>query len=373
MKEYDPLTARIIKQYSVANNGGRVRLIDGTRKQVDLSYHYAGFDAGSVSNITGFATKVHALAYVTSFQQVLMLDADSLPLLNPEQLFHSEPFAAAGNLFWPDFWGHLWMDGAFFSKLGQAVPWEQDATFHSAESGQVLFDRLRHYDVLEWLFWLNSRSNETYQHMHGDKDTYRLAFGLAGKLAQHRQVALQPRDAMAVVMPPGEMPYLQHQGMVQHTPDERPAFLHRTDKGKLFPHCSAKNSTSDCQVSYFTIPLTEGQAMLAMSQPNFTYTYSQVDTRTFEACRAKQRSAGVVVRADRPDDPEHCPELKEGLNLQPVPVVPVEAFSQAHRVLYASYVAFDRVKSLLAKGQQLLAEKDRLQQQQQQQGVATTR
>jgi hypothetical protein len=33
--------------------------------------------------------------------QVLMLDADSLPLLNPEQLFHSEPFVTAGNLFWP--------------------------------------------------------------------------------------------------------------------------------------------------------------------------------------------------------------------------------------------------------------------------------
>jgi hypothetical protein len=30
-----------------------------------------------------------------------MLDADSLPLINPEQLFHSEPFATSGNLFWP--------------------------------------------------------------------------------------------------------------------------------------------------------------------------------------------------------------------------------------------------------------------------------
>jgi hypothetical protein len=33
--------------------------------------------------------------------QVLMLDADSLLLINPEQLFHSEPFATSGNLFWP--------------------------------------------------------------------------------------------------------------------------------------------------------------------------------------------------------------------------------------------------------------------------------
>jgi hypothetical protein len=33
--------------------------------------------------------------------QVLLLDADSLPLINPEQLFHAEPFATSGNLFWP--------------------------------------------------------------------------------------------------------------------------------------------------------------------------------------------------------------------------------------------------------------------------------
>ena len=36
--------------------------------------------------------------------QVLMLDADNIPLLNPEALFDAEPFASAGCLFWPDFW-----------------------------------------------------------------------------------------------------------------------------------------------------------------------------------------------------------------------------------------------------------------------------
>jgi hypothetical protein len=36
MKEYDPLTAKIIKQYNMTNGGDRVRLIDGLRKQVRL-------------------------------------------------------------------------------------------------------------------------------------------------------------------------------------------------------------------------------------------------------------------------------------------------------------------------------------------------
>lgn len=115
--------------------------------------------------------------------------------------------------------------------------------------------------------------------------------------------------------------------------------------------------------------------MLAMNQPNFTYTYSQVDTTTFEACRAKQRDAGLVVSTDRPDDPRRCPELNEGLSLQPVPVVPVDALVQAHRVLHASYGAFDRVKALLAQRRQQLADKELLQHQQQRQqgtGLAAT-
>jgi hypothetical protein len=48
---------------------------------------------------------------------------------------------------------------------------------------------------------------------------------LAGKLGQHRQVALQPRDAMAVIMPPGGMPYLQHQVGLMNNDTEDSAVL----------------------------------------------------------------------------------------------------------------------------------------------------
>jgi hypothetical protein len=36
LREYDPLTAKVIKQYNMTNGGGRVRLIDGMRKKVRL-------------------------------------------------------------------------------------------------------------------------------------------------------------------------------------------------------------------------------------------------------------------------------------------------------------------------------------------------
>lgn len=68
--------------------------------------------------------------------------------------------------------------------------------------------------------------------MHGDKDTFRLAFSLAGKVAEHRQVTMPARDALGYSLnaTAGNGAMFQHQGMVQHTPgaDQRPAFLHRT-------------------------------------------------------------------------------------------------------------------------------------------------
>ena len=41
--------------------------------------------------------------------------------------------------------------------------------------------RVRHADVLEWVWFLNSHQDPVYGWMCGDKDTYRLAFALAGK------------------------------------------------------------------------------------------------------------------------------------------------------------------------------------------------
>ena len=36
--------------------------------------------------------------------QVLLLDADSQPLLDPASLFELDTFQKYGNIFWPDYW-----------------------------------------------------------------------------------------------------------------------------------------------------------------------------------------------------------------------------------------------------------------------------
>ena len=49
------------------------------------------------------------------------------------------------------------------------------------------FARSEHADVLEWLWLLNSHPETVYKLMYGDKDTFRLAFHLAGKAGAYQQ------------------------------------------------------------------------------------------------------------------------------------------------------------------------------------------
>ncbi len=51
----------------------------------------------------GYQYKSLALM-VSSFENVLLLDADNVPVISPEPLFHSAPFNETGLVIWPDFW-----------------------------------------------------------------------------------------------------------------------------------------------------------------------------------------------------------------------------------------------------------------------------
>lgn len=53
--------------------------------------------------IRGYQLKSMALL-LTSFENVLMMDSDNLPLKNPDYLFINEPFISKPLIIWPDFW-----------------------------------------------------------------------------------------------------------------------------------------------------------------------------------------------------------------------------------------------------------------------------
>ena len=53
----------------------------------------------NAANIKGFALKAFAL-YATSFTEVILLDADNIPVMNPALLFDSPEYKLHGNVFW---------------------------------------------------------------------------------------------------------------------------------------------------------------------------------------------------------------------------------------------------------------------------------
>lgn len=62
-----------------------------------------------------------------------------------------------------------------------------------AESGAVLLDLAVHADVVQYVWLINSFADKLYwKGLHGDKDTFALAFAMAGKAHCYGQVQVHP-------------------------------------------------------------------------------------------------------------------------------------------------------------------------------------
>ncbi len=120
-----------------------------------------------------WALKPYALLHCP-FEQVLLLDADNMPVVNPEFLFGTSQFKQYGAVFWPDF-GRLPHDCTAWKVFG--VPYQDEPAF---ESGQVLLDKDRCWRALNLSLWYNERRDLFYDHVYGDKDTFHMAFRKLG-------------------------------------------------------------------------------------------------------------------------------------------------------------------------------------------------
>ncbi len=73
--------------------------------------------------------------------QVLMLDADNLPLRNPEALFETREFRRSGTLFFSDWWDMTeWVKPQAYTAFGLPYPGDGEAIL-AAESGQLFLNR----------------------------------------------------------------------------------------------------------------------------------------------------------------------------------------------------------------------------------------
>jgi hypothetical protein len=119
----------------------------------------------------GWELKAYSIVH-SPFREVLLLDADNVPVVNPEFLFDTPQFRQTGAIFWPDY-GHVGGQkaNAIWRSCGLRPPKEREF-----ESGQIAVDKQRCWTALSLSLWFNENSDFYYSYVHGDKETFHLAF-----------------------------------------------------------------------------------------------------------------------------------------------------------------------------------------------------
>lgn len=126
--------------------------------------------------LRGWELKPYAILH-SRFQEVLFLDADNVPVRDPSFLFEAPEYQATGTVFWPD--------PEHFSTPPSSPLWKLfGAAYQKSpdqESGQVLIDKARCWRAICLCNWYNEHSDFYYQHVYGDKETFRFAWQRLGQ------------------------------------------------------------------------------------------------------------------------------------------------------------------------------------------------
>lgn len=96
----------------------------------------------------GYQLKISSILF-SSFEQILFLDGDNIPVRKPDGVFDSKSFMDTGVVLWRDYWRHT---GSPFlpyvlgltQQASDILIQEQNKT---VESGQLMWDKKRHWKV----------------------------------------------------------------------------------------------------------------------------------------------------------------------------------------------------------------------------------
>lgn len=138
-------------------------------------------DKIEVKHIKGYMIKPFAIM-MSRFTEILLLDADIVPLINVEELFTNVDYNKYGNIFWGDMTFStpevkkrmLPFGTAVYERLHIKNPY--DFGYELSESGQVLINREKCWTQICLAYYLNYCSDVYYKLFFGDKDLYFVAF-----------------------------------------------------------------------------------------------------------------------------------------------------------------------------------------------------
>ena len=156
--------------------------------------------------VDGWQLKPYAILH-SRFREVLLLDADQVPVRDPSEVFRWPQYLDTGALFWPDT-VDLAAHNPVWSLCGLAP-----RQCVSLDSGQLLVDKEKHWSALHLTLQLNEQAEIFYRLIYGDKDTFLIGWLLAG--------------APRAVVP--HQPLIDPRCRIQRDFDGEPLFQHRTN------------------------------------------------------------------------------------------------------------------------------------------------
>lgn len=133
-----------------------------------------------LDKISGYQYKSLSLL-LSSFQNILYLDSDNIPIHRVKDMFELEKFKNFGFISWPDFWKRS-TNYKFYEMSGiksNAVPISSSP---SIESGQILINKLTHLKTLLLSYYYNYYGPGYFYPLlsqgfpgEGDKETFYIA------------------------------------------------------------------------------------------------------------------------------------------------------------------------------------------------------
>lgn len=138
----------------------------------------------SIQSIKNYQLKIFAMLF-SSFEDMLFLDADVLPMKDPDTILRSELYQTSKMILWPDYWQST-ASPLFFQVSGQNIP-ALDAVA-TTESGEIAVSKRTHAKSLMLAAYYNYFGPQYFYPLlsqgapgQGDKETFLAAATAVGE------------------------------------------------------------------------------------------------------------------------------------------------------------------------------------------------
>jgi alpha 1,2-mannosyltransferase len=130
-------------------------------------------------NITRYQLKAFALM-LSDFDNILWIDADQIPLVDPRTLLEAEPLKSQGMVIWPDYW--YMTTSPLFYRIAGVTNIPHTGERPASETGQFMISKTKHWKTLLLATYYNFHGPSHYYKLlsqgavgEGDKETFAAA------------------------------------------------------------------------------------------------------------------------------------------------------------------------------------------------------